>query len=76
MNGPRINHRRNYPADHVLTSEFEEQTTKLIRDYTGEGECLAVHYPEEAGAKRDAPDSTALALLAAAGGTIGEIPFA
>jgi hypothetical protein len=61
-----------YPADHPLASEFEKQMTTLIRDYTGEGEYLAVHHPDEP----DAPDSTALALLASVNGTIAEILFA
>lgn len=62
-----------YPADHPLAGEIEEQMIQLLRDYTGEGEFLA---PDEPDAKDDAPDSTALALVAAAGSKIGEILFA
>src|SRR5687768_7651974 len=32
--------RFSYPADHPLASEFEEQTTAIIREYKGEGEYL------------------------------------
>lgn len=64
-----------YPADHELTPEFEEQMTALVREYTGDGEYLAVHHPDEPNAKDDAPDATALALLAAARGKVGEIVF-
>jgi hypothetical protein len=58
-----------------LASEFEEQTTSLIGEYKGEGEHLVPHHPDEPGAHDDAPDSTALALLAAAKGFSGEILF-
>jgi hypothetical protein len=59
--------RFSYPADHPLTAEFEDQMAQLLREYTGDGEYLAVHHPkDDPGAKDDAPDSTALALLAAA----------
>jgi hypothetical protein len=68
--------RFSYPADHPLTAEFEEQTTRLVREYNGDGEYLSVHHPEEPDAKDDAPDSTALALFGATGGGIGEIHFA
>jgi hypothetical protein len=54
-------------------AEFEEQVTQLVREYKEDGEYLSVHHPDEQGAKDDAPDSTALALLAAAGGGIGDI---
>jgi hypothetical protein len=67
---------RPYPADHQLASEFEAQMTQFIRDYTGEGEFLAAHHPDEPGAKDDAPDSTALVLLASVTGNIGEILYA
>jgi hypothetical protein len=67
--------RFSYPADHALASEFEEQTAALLRDYKGEGEYLCPHHPDEPGAHDDAPDSTALALLAARGGFSGEILF-
>jgi hypothetical protein len=45
----------------------------LIREYKGDGENLSVHHPNTPGAKDDAPDATALALLAGSGGGIGEI---
>ena len=48
-----------YPADHELTAEFEKQMVALVRVYTGEGEYLAVHHPDEPNAKDDASDSTA-----------------
>ena len=63
-------------ADHPLAGEFEDQMIALIREYKGDGEYLSVHHPATPGAKDDAPDATALALLAAAGGGIGEILFA
>jgi hypothetical protein len=65
--------RFSYPADHPLASEFEEQTTAMIREYNGEGEYLCPHHPDEAGAHDDAPASTALVLLAARRGLIWEI---
>ena len=34
-----------YPADHVLPGEFEEQMTRLVGEYTGNGEFLAVLKP-------------------------------
>jgi hypothetical protein len=67
--------RFSYPADHPLAGEFEDQMTALIREYKGDGEYLSPHHPDEQGALDDAPDSTSLALLAAAGGGIGEIFF-
>lgn len=36
---------------------------------------LSVHHPAEQDARDDAPDSTALTLSGAAGGTVGEIVF-
>jgi hypothetical protein len=30
--------RFSYPADHPLTAAFEEQTTRLVREYKGDGE--------------------------------------
>ena len=48
---------------------------KLVREYTGDGKFLAVHHPAEPDAHDDAPDSTALALIAGSGGAIGEIFF-
>ena len=47
--------------------------TVLLREYTGDGEYLAVHHPDEPGAKDDAPDATALALIAAKDGFSAEI---
>ena len=64
-----------YPADHPLTAEFEDQMTKLIREYAGHGEWPQVHHPDEPDAKDDAPDSTALALFGALSGSAGEILF-
>jgi hypothetical protein len=68
--------RLSYPADHPLAGEFEEQMIALIREYKGDGEYLSVHHPATTDAKDDAPDATALALLAANTGGIGEILFA
>ena len=62
-----------YPADHPLASEFEEQMTQLIREYQGQGEYLKASAPDEPGTHDDACDSTALALLAGSGGSIGSI---
>ncbi len=65
-----------YPADHPLAEQFEEQMTGLIREYKGtNGEYLSVHHPDEAGAKDDIPDSTALALSASKNSTYGDIIF-
>lgn len=47
----------------------------MIREYNGEGEYLCPHHPDEAGAHDDAPDSTALVLLAAGRGFSREILF-
>jgi hypothetical protein len=47
----------------------------LLREYKGEGEYLCPHHPDEAGAHDDAPDSTALMVMAAAKGFSGEILF-
>ena len=52
---------------------FENQMTRLLREYKGDGEYLSVHHPDEPDAKDDAPDATAL-YGAAAGGT-GDILF-
>lgn len=68
--------RFSYPADHPLATEFEEQMTQLLRVYTGEGEFLAPKHPDQPDAKDDSPDSTALALICASGGVLGEILFA
>jgi hypothetical protein len=67
--------RFSYPSDHPLAAEFEEQMVRLLREYKGDGECLSVHHPDEPDARDDAPDATALALLGAAGGGMGEILF-
>lgn len=63
------------PADHPLVHEFDAQLCKLVKEYAGDGEFLAVHHPAEPDAHDDAPDSTALALIAAACSGIGEILF-
>ena len=60
-------------ADDPLTAESEKQMCRLAREYTGDGEFLAVHHPAEADAHDDAPDATALALIAASGGFVGDI---
>ena len=66
--------RFSYPADHPLTSEFEEQMVALVREYKGDGEYLSVHHPDnDPNAKDDAPDSTTLALFAGVRGKIGDI---
>src|SRR5206468_5597049 len=65
--------RYSYPADDPLTAEFEDQMVRLVREYKGDGEYLCVHHPDEPDARDDAPDSTALCLLAGAGGSLGEI---
>jgi hypothetical protein len=67
--------RFSYPANHPLTAEFEDQMTRLLREYKGDGEYLSVHHPDEPEAKDDAPDATALALFAASGGGMGDILF-
>jgi hypothetical protein len=64
-----------YPADHPLAAEFEEQMTTLVREYKGDGEFLSVHHPDVPGARDDAPDATALMLMAASSGSIGSILF-
>ncbi|MGE0536652.1 MAG: hypothetical protein AB7O68_16900 [Pirellulales bacterium] len=65
--------RFSYPADHPLAGEFEQQTIDLEREYLREGEYLSVHHPDKPGAKDDAPDAGALALIAASGAGVGEI---
>jgi hypothetical protein len=66
--------RFSYPADHALTAEFEEQMLGLLKEYIGDGEYLSVHHDEDdEEAHDDAPDATALALMAASGGGLGEI---
>lgn len=71
--GPEDDGYFTYPLDHPLAGEFEDQTVALIREYKGEAELLSVHHPDEPDARDDAPDSVALALLAASGGGLGEI---
>src|SRR4051812_15231418 len=70
------NVRLSYPADHPLAGEFEEQATRLVREYKGGGEYLSVHHPAEADAKDDAPDATALAGMAAMQAFVGDLLFA
>ena len=65
--------RFSYLADHPLASEFEEQMVGLGREYLGQGEYLSVHHGDEQAAVGDAPDSTALMLIGAAGGGMGNI---
>jgi hypothetical protein len=67
--------RFSYPAEQPLAAKFEEETTAMLRENKGEGEYLCPHHPDEPGAHDEAPDSTALALLAARGGVSGEILF-
>ena len=62
-----------YPFNHPLTAEFEDQMTRLLRTYKGDGEYLSVSHPDEPDGRDDAPDSVALSLLAGAGGSLGEI---
>lgn len=64
-----------YPAVHQLAAEFEEQMTSLAREYKGDGEYLSVHHSDTPGALDDAPDATALCLMGAARGTVGDILF-
>lgn len=54
---------------------YEEQTTRLVREYKGDSEYLSVHHPDEPDARDDYPDSTALTVMKAATGKIGEILF-
>jgi len=68
--------RFSYPADHPLAAEFEDQMTKLEREYLSDGEYLSVHHPKTADGRDDAPDCTALALFAASTGIIGDIVMA
>jgi hypothetical protein len=46
-----------------------------MHEYKGDGEFLSVHHPDTPGARDDAPDATALMLMAASSGSIGEILF-
>lgn len=66
-------YRFTFPADHPLAGEFEEQMTRLVREYKGDGEYLSVHHPDEQGARDDAPDATALALYAAKESFVGDL---
>lgn len=45
--------RFSYPADHELAAASEEQMTKLVREYKGDGAYLSVHHPDEPGASDD-----------------------
>lgn len=54
-----------YPASHELAEEFEGEMCALVREYRGGGELLSPHHPDTPGARDDAADATALALLAA-----------
>ena len=67
--------RFSYPVDHALAAEFEEQMTALVREYKGDGDYLSVHHPDTPGALDDAPDATALMLIGAAQGAVGDILF-
>jgi hypothetical protein len=44
------------------------------RAFKGDAELLSVYHWDEPDARDDAPDSTALALMAASGGGLCEIP--
>lgn len=68
--------RFSYPKNHPLVTAFEEQSIKLVREYKGDGEYLSVHHPDEPGGRDDYPDSTALMVMGATAGSIGEILFA
>ncbi len=67
--------RFSYPADHPLAEQFEEQTTRLLHKYKGDGEYLSVHHPPEPDGHDDYPDSTALMVMGASGGGLGDILF-
>lgn len=58
-----------------LATQFEELTTTLAREYTGNGECISPHLPDEAAAHDDAPIMVALRGLATVGGGTGDIVF-
>ena len=51
--------------------EFEEQITRLHREYEQGTVYLSVHHPDGADDHDYAPDTTALALFAASMGSIG-----
>ncbi len=65
--------RFSYPADDKYVVDFEAQMTELVREYKGEGEYLSPHHPDKPGARDDACDATALMLLAASVGEVGDI---
>lgn len=65
--------RFSYPSDHELAGEFEDQMCELIREYRGQRKLMAVHHPDRADAKDDAPDMATLTLWAVANGRIGEL---
>jgi hypothetical protein len=67
--------RFSYPDDYPLAPAFEEQAIKQESEYKGDGEYLSVHHPDEPGGRDDYPDSTALMVMGASGGAIGEILF-
>lgn len=56
-----------------LAAELEDQFTSLLREYTGGGEFLSPHAPEEPGYFDDACSMAALGCLGAAQGITGEI---
>lgn len=60
--------RFSYTADHPLTVEFEEQMTELLRDYSGHGEFLIPHAPEEPGMHDDTCSMAVLGCFGAARG--------
>jgi len=45
----------------------------LEREYLKDGEYLSVHHPDQAGARDNAPDAAALALMAAGNAEVGQI---
>jgi hypothetical protein len=49
---------------------------RIAFDYIECGENLSGHHPDEPRALDDCPDSTALMVMGASGGSIGEILFA
>jgi hypothetical protein len=62
-----------YPSDHPYTEIFEEEMTKLQREYKGDGEYLCPSHPEGDDEYDDFCDSGALAVFGATEGTIGDI---
>lgn len=61
------------PAERLLAVEFEEQTTRLLRKYNGDGENRSVQHPDKPDAQEDAP--LALAFFGAERGSTGELMF-